>query len=255
MTALLAELRTSDVLHEQLEFLLERLAELLVAPLPDAPASGASGGAARRMDDTRIGASGGVHGGVHGGGAEAVVPFSSGEATIMTTSTAAAVAAAAAAGVSDGGRWRQMAADDDRWREMAVPGVADGGVDALSSRPRDLTKPTKPLDLTKPTKPLNLTKSTNPLDLTKPTNPLEPHDDERSLILLQHAALLRRGHEELMLLTAAATAKRRQLRMAIKRLVSAKARARDRYGSAAGAAGAMTAADAGSWMDWLLRKR
>jgi hypothetical protein len=129
---------------------------------------------------------------------------------------------------------------------MAVPGVADGGVDALSSRPRDLTKPTKPLDLTKPTKPL---------DLTKPTNPLEPHDDERSLILLQHAALLRRGHEELMLLTAAATAKRRQLRMAIKRLVSAKARARDRYGSAAGAAGAMTAADAGSWMDWLLRKR
>ena len=33
MTALLAELRTSDVLHEQLEFLLERLAELLVAPL------------------------------------------------------------------------------------------------------------------------------------------------------------------------------------------------------------------------------
>jgi hypothetical protein len=251
MTALLAELRTSDVLHEQLEFLLERLAELLVAPLPDAPASGASGGAARRMDDTRIGASGGVH----GGGAEAVVPFSSGEATIMTTSTAAAVAAAAAAGVSDGGRWRQMAADDDRWREMAVPGVADGGVDALSSRPRDLTKPTKPLDLTKPTKPLNLTKSTNPLDLTKPTNPLEPHDDERSLILLQHAALLRRGHEELMLLTAAATAKRRQLRMAIKRLVSAKARARDRYGSAAGAAGAMAAADAGSWMDWLLRKR
>jgi len=247
MTALLAELRTSDVLHEQLEFLLERLAELLVAPLPDAPASGASGGAARRMDDTRIGASGGVHGGVHGGGAEAVVPFSSGEATIVTTSTAAAVAAAAAAGVSDGGRWRQMAADDDRWREMAVHGVADGGVDALSSRLRDLTKPTtKPLDLTKPTKPL---------DLTKPTNPLEPHDDERSLILLQHAALLRRGHEELVLLTAAATAKRRQLRMAIKRLVSAKARARDRYGSAAGAAGAMAAADAGSWMDWLLRKR
>ena len=61
------------VLHEQLEFLLERLAELLVAPLPDAPASGAIGGAA---------------------------PFASGEATIMTTSTAAAVAAAATAGTS-----------------------------------------------------------------------------------------------------------------------------------------------------------
>ena len=141
MTALQAELRTSDVLHEQLEFLLDRLAELLVAPLPDAPASG---GAARRIDETRIGARGGVHGGVHGGihggvhggGAEAVVPFPSGEATIMTTSTAAAVAAAAAAGVSDGGRWWQMAADGDRWRKMAVPGVADGGVDALSSRDR-----------------------------------------------------------------------------------------------------------------------
>jgi hypothetical protein len=73
--------------------------------------------------------------------------------------------------------------------------------------------------------------------------------------MLQHAALLRRGHEELVLLTAEATATRSQLRMAIKRLVTAKARARDRYGSAAGAAGAMAAADAGSWMDWLLRKR
>ena len=40
MTALQAELRTSDVLHEQLEFLLDRLAELLVAPLPVAPARG-----------------------------------------------------------------------------------------------------------------------------------------------------------------------------------------------------------------------
>jgi hypothetical protein len=217
MMALRAELRTSDALHEQLEFLLDRLAELLVAPLPDAPASG---GGARRPDETRAGASGGV--------AEETAPLSSVEATIMTTSTAAAVAAAAAAvagtGVSDGGRWRQMAADDGRSREMAVP----GGVDALSSRPRDLT---------------NLTKL------------IEPNDDERSLILLQHAALLRRGHDELVLLTAAATAKRRQLRMAIKRLVSAKARARDGYGSAVGAAGAMAAADAGGWMDWLLRKR
>ena len=74
------------------------------------------------------------------------------------------------------------------------------------------------------------------------------------MAVLQHAALLRRGHEEILILTAAATAKRRQLRMAIKRLVAAQARAREGYALAAEAHAATNETDTGGWMDWLLRK-